>query len=511
MANGETMSEPNKEQWNHAKALWGAACGGMPEGINEARIRAMAEAIAARDADQLDALTAERDALQKHYDAAGPEHNLLALLDHYHERMMAMKAERDAARKQLDTAQNLILDLHEENDPEGEVAKLRAELSLCHDRVTELKTALDSQRESYGGAANDAFDAIAELCGCEQWDYPGQLVRDVQALREKLTTAEAERDAEHAKVVWFVEQAADVRLDGYRELGQRAANAENSRDEARRGGEAALGAIATLRAELDAARDANAGCVRQYKETFNALVRAEAERDDALRIALEVDDRLKALVADGGGRLDALISAVALVRDECERRSIQHKGFLRVAERLTAAIEPPPASPEADERIVDGLMRAPGAGMKRRSSSASRSSSITTRRTALASAATAPVVYFTRWRCPVCGKVSMTEPLFKLDCRDGHDWAAMLPEADSQAKPPPASPSAFEPFKTPQAQRCDHGKLPGEGCAYCLAYPKDPDVALCTCPEEHETHLVGCPLNCGHPDCSSCDHPGAGR
>lgn len=27
----------------------------------------------------------------------------------------------------------------------------------------------------------------------------------------------------------------------------------------------------------------------------------------------------------------------------------------------------------------------------------------------------------------------------------------------------------------------------------------------CTCPEEHETHLVGCPLNCGEPGCSSCD------
>jgi hypothetical protein len=248
--------------------------------------------------------------------------------------------------------------------------------------------------------------------------------------------------------------------------------------------------------------------VRELEDVLSAQLRGA--RSFAEGLVFE-KDRLAALAADGGGRLDALISAVALVRDECERRSIQHKGFLRVAERLTAAIEPPPASPEADERIVDGLMRAPGAGMKRRSSSASRSSSITTRRTALASAATAPVVYFTRWRCPVCGKVSMTEPLFKLDCRDGHDWAAMLPEADSQAKPPPASPSAFEPFKTPQAQRCDHGKLPGEGCAYCLAYPKDPDVALCTCPEEHETHLVGCPLNCGHPDCSSCDHPGAGR
>ncbi len=43
--------------------------------------------------------------------------------------------------------------------------------------------------------------------------------------------------------------------------------------------------------------------------------------------------------------------------------------------------------------------------------------------------------YFTRWRCPKCGAVRITEPLFKLDCRDGHDWCAMAPGADSQASP----------------------------------------------------------------------------
>lgn len=31
-------------------------------------------------------------------------------------------------------------------------------------------------------AATAAFDAIAKICGCAQWDYPGQIVRDVLAL-----------------------------------------------------------------------------------------------------------------------------------------------------------------------------------------------------------------------------------------------------------------------------------------------------------------------------------------
>jgi hypothetical protein len=36
---------------------------------------------------------AERDALQRHFDAAAPEHNLLALLDLYHERECAAEQE----------------------------------------------------------------------------------------------------------------------------------------------------------------------------------------------------------------------------------------------------------------------------------------------------------------------------------------------------------------------------------------------------------------------------------
>lgn len=30
--------------------------------------------------------------------------------------------------------------------------------------------------------ATDALDKIAKMCGCPQWDYPGQVVRDVECL-----------------------------------------------------------------------------------------------------------------------------------------------------------------------------------------------------------------------------------------------------------------------------------------------------------------------------------------
>ena len=32
-------------------------------------------------------------------------------------------------------------------------------------------------------AAEEALDAIAEICGCPHWEYPGQVVRDVKSLR----------------------------------------------------------------------------------------------------------------------------------------------------------------------------------------------------------------------------------------------------------------------------------------------------------------------------------------
>jgi len=122
------------------------------------------------------------------------------------------------------------------------------------------------------------------------------------------------------------ERPTDAQCDAWR-----AAAADGGQEEAK------------LRArvrELEAERD-------ELIASHEACSVANADGAMQLTAARAEIARLTPLVADGGGRLDALISAVALVRDECERRSIQHKGFLRVAERLTAAIEPPPESPEA--------------------------------------------------------------------------------------------------------------------------------------------------------------------
>lgn len=39
-------------------------------------------------------------------------------------------------------------------------------------------------------AAVDALNAIAEMCGVKEWDYPGQVVRDVRHLKETAKSVE---------------------------------------------------------------------------------------------------------------------------------------------------------------------------------------------------------------------------------------------------------------------------------------------------------------------------------
>lgn len=65
------------------------------------------------------------------------------------------------------------------------------------DAVATMALKLDAHED----ASTPAFDEIAKLCGCPQWEYPGQVIRDVERvvkerdeLRERLRVAEAVRD-----------------------------------------------------------------------------------------------------------------------------------------------------------------------------------------------------------------------------------------------------------------------------------------------------------------------------
>lgn len=72
----------------------------------------------------------------------------------------------------------------EEPDPrDATIARLTAELEEVRGRQA-------ASESSHTDAATEAFDAIAKACGCPEWDYPGQLVRDVEALAERLRVRE---------------------------------------------------------------------------------------------------------------------------------------------------------------------------------------------------------------------------------------------------------------------------------------------------------------------------------
>lgn len=62
-----------------------------------------------------------------------------------------------------------------------------------HEHVSEALKVADAQRgdralDSWGrpakAASEEALDAIAAICGCPEWGYPGQVVRDVQRLHD---------------------------------------------------------------------------------------------------------------------------------------------------------------------------------------------------------------------------------------------------------------------------------------------------------------------------------------
>ncbi len=61
----------------------------------------------------------------------------------------------------------------------------------------------DAGREQPDTPTETALDAIAALCGCPEWHYPGQLVRDVAALL-------AERDAAQDEVERLRTMNADL-------------------------------------------------------------------------------------------------------------------------------------------------------------------------------------------------------------------------------------------------------------------------------------------------------------
>ena len=139
---------------------------------------------------RLRAAEAERDALRRHYDAAAPEHNLLALLDLYEERESKAVRERDAA----------LAEVARLGDWEKLAAQLRVQESrimgvLCDardlptaDMVEDVRT-LVRQRDD----ARDDAQRLRDLRAVRDHDWDLLTARAEQAERER-DEAREERD-----------------------------------------------------------------------------------------------------------------------------------------------------------------------------------------------------------------------------------------------------------------------------------------------------------------------------
>lgn len=106
--------------------------------------------------------------LQAHYDRAGPEHNLLALLDLYHERKMAAqkRAEQFEAVLREAEARSDVPDLMAEARAlRGELATEREARCLAEDRASRSERALGDRRDT----------PMQKLCG-----HPWRYVRDIE-------------------------------------------------------------------------------------------------------------------------------------------------------------------------------------------------------------------------------------------------------------------------------------------------------------------------------------------
>jgi len=159
---------------------------------------------------------------------------------------------------------------------EKAIVALQAECSLLGFdllgvQVTQLPRARDALVRT---VVQDQAGEFTIACPRGPVGVMGPVDAEVEALR-------AERDKAREDVQFMVERAANERLDGYRELGRRAADAENARDDALR----ALN-------EANESRDLHVGLYAEVE----ALLR-EARAELATSLTSDLGTRIDAALA----------------------------------------------------------------------------------------------------------------------------------------------------------------------------------------------------------------------
>jgi hypothetical protein len=145
------------------------------------------------------------------------------------------------------------------------------------------------------------------------------MMAEPASLRARLAEAEAERDKAREHVAWFVNKAADEKLDGYRELGQRAADAENARDEMHRALRAETDALTQAREELAALR-AVAEAAKRWGAAYRERTRFNGERTEETRDELlQSSDALLSKLSALPGAIESAPAPLEPSREGSER------------------------------------------------------------------------------------------------------------------------------------------------------------------------------------------------
>lgn len=131
--------------------------------------------------------------------------------------------------------------------------------------------------EESGTAEQDSQARVAGFSGWVNFRFAAQ-PDEVALLRAQVAALTAERDQAQANYRFMVESAADQRLDGYRELGARAAAAENERDS---------------QWHRTAIAEANCSQLRKHVAELEAQLDTYADEDEVSRLR----DRIAALEA----------------------------------------------------------------------------------------------------------------------------------------------------------------------------------------------------------------------
>ncbi len=209
----------------------------------------------------------------------------------------------------------------------------------CPFNLRDVLGLLDLADESTGDGATNAFDAIATLCGCPAWDYPGQIVRDVESLVADRDEARGIVSAERQRAAGFAAECRRLneRLCWYRATPDELTAARHAitavaASLARAGNGAASVALTAAADRLHEAwrmaADERDEATGRADAEYTARHATEQELDEARRILGELDALL------GTGCNAALTDAVEeLARERDEARANYQWMVERAADR----------------------------------------------------------------------------------------------------------------------------------------------------------------------------------